>query len=37
LPYTLVLGADKKPRLVRLGKLDERDLDRLLGEMTHLK
>jgi thiol-disulfide isomerase/thioredoxin len=37
LPYTLVLGADEKPRLVRLGKLDERDLDRLLGEMSHLK
>ena len=37
LPYTLVLGADEKPRLVRLGKLAEQELDGLLGEMTHLK
>jgi len=37
LPYTLVLGTDEKPRLVRLGKLAERDLDGLLGKITRPK
>ena len=34
LPYTLVLGPDEKPRLVKLGKLAERDLDGLLGKIV---
>jgi len=37
LPYTLVLGPDEKPRLVRLGKLAERDLDGLLAKITRPK
>ena len=37
LPYTLVLDPDAKPRLVRLGKLPEHELDELLDKITRLK
>ena len=31
LPYTVVIGADKKSRLTQLGRVSERELDKLLG------
>jgi thiol-disulfide isomerase/thioredoxin len=36
LPYTVVLGPNEKPRLIRLGKVPEQELDDLLGKITHL-
>ena len=36
LPYTVVLGPNEKPLLIRLGKVPEQELDDLLGKITHL-